>query len=302
MMISSGSSCPDRSRRTLVAGCAILTCLSLSSALLVGACGSSNPPEQESPPSASPPGYAGATDASAPGTTGGDSTGAADGGAAADVASVADLDASGGGPSADSAGPYIDAPLVDRHSGDTCNSKWWATSSAFDGTVTPSSFASAVNPIVGSSSIHPFTLVMQVAEDGGWTGAASGTATDGSGNQYFPSAAAATPTSMLVTSTSIATVTPETSAWLHLHDAGGNDLWIPIAGVALSANYGDPGCATLVGGVLTAVIQASVSSTSIQPIGEPPTTLGALLGPQTSLSPAGWNVRMTFEAASVQVD
>ena len=146
-------------------------------------------------------------------------------------------------------GPYIDAPFLDRQGGPVpCNSEWWATDSAFDTTVTPSSFSSALNPIVGSSSVHPFTLVVTIDQGEGWTGTASGTATDGngSGDQDFPPANPATRTSMTVTSTSVATDAPENSAWFHIHDAALNDIWIPIAYVALSAQYGDATCDTLV--------------------------------------------------------
>lgn len=107
---------------------------------------------------------------------------------------------------------------------------------------------------------------------------------------------------MTVTSTSVATDAPENSAWFHIHDAALNDIWIPIAYVALSAQYGDATCDTLVDGTLTAVILAAASLTVIQPVGQAATTMGALLGTQTSTAPAGWNVQMAFDATSVQVD
>jgi len=272
----------------------------LAAVAVVQACSSSPPPVLGSGNTQSPVPLDGAT--SAPGQDGASPTGV-DSGLGTDATTGGD----GASPAEDAGpdvGPYIDARLLDHTGGSpTCNSEWWATNSAFDATVTPASFSSALNPIVGSSSIHPFTLVVQLDDDSGaWTGTASGTTTNGGGDQYFPATNAATPTTMIVTSTSVATAAPEVTAWFHVHDAGGNDIWIPIGNVGLSATYGDESCDTLVSGTLTAVILASASSQTIQPIGQSPTTMGALLGTQTSTSPAGWNVQMAFDATSVQVD
>jgi hypothetical protein len=288
---------PARRRRLVLETWAAFACTSGTVATWVSACGGAPPPVDtgSAPPSTadgavSPP----IADASPPAAEG---SGSEDGNIAPDDVSQPPVDT---GPDV---GPYIDAPFLDHQGGPVpCNSEWWATDSAFDTTVTPPSFSSAVNPIVVTSSIHPFTLAVTNAQGTGWTGTASGTATNGNGDQYFPPANPATATSMTVTSTSVATDAPETTAWFHIYDAAGNDIWIPIANVALSAQYGDTTCDTLVNGTLTAVILASASSTVIKPLDQAATTMGALLGTQTSTSPAGWNVQMAFDASSVQVD
>lgn len=288
-----------RRRRLAVETWAVLACTSATVATWVAACGGA-PPGIETGGSGPPSTADGAVsspvaDAAPPAA---ESSGSDDSNVPPD--DVSPPSAVDTGPDV---GPYIDAPFLDHQGGPVpCNSEWWATNSAFDTTVTPSSFSSAVNPIVGDSSIHPFTLVVMNDQATGWTGIASGTATNGNGDQYFPASNPATTTSMTVTSSSVATDASEMTAWFHIHDAGGNDIWIPITNVALSAQYGDATCDTLVNGTLTSVILASASSTVIQPIGQAATTIGALLGTQTSTSPAGWNVQMAFGASSVQVD
>jgi hypothetical protein len=288
-----------RPRRVPVETCVVVACASTTVATLVLACGSGTPPlDVASGPTSTADG--------APSPPPADASPAAEA-SGSDDGNVAPADGSSPPPAVDASpdvGPYIDAPFLDRQGGSVpCNSEWWATDSAFDTTVTPPSFSAALNPIVGSSSVHPFTLVVTIDQGEGWTGMASGTATDGngSGDQYFPPADSPSRTSMTVTSTTVATDAPEDSAWFHLHDAAGNDLWIPIAYVALSVQYG-PTCDTLVNGTLTAVILASAASIAIEPIGQSATTIGALLGTQTSTSPAGWNVQMAFDGTSVEVD
>jgi hypothetical protein len=230
---------------------------------------------------------------SAPPSQADSSTSTADGGGGTDAAAV---DAPG-----DELGPPIDAAVIDVKTGSdaVCQSPlaWWATDAAFDG-ATPTSFASAINPLLVAG--HPFTVADYEDTSLAWTLRVSGTLTNGNLQQYFPFDHPADTTPMLRPQASFASAAPASSAWLYVVDAGGGSVWIPIAQVTVSALYVDIYCQYLTGGQLQATIPASAGPTTVT-TSQGTTTLGALLGAVTSQQPPGWAVELSFGGEKVQV-
>jgi len=174
---------------------------------------------------------------------------------------------------------------------------WWATNATFDGAVTPSSFATAVNTLLVGE--HPFTIVDYVDTSLVWTIRASGTLTNGGYQQYFPSAYPSSASAMTRQTSSFSSGVAA-SSWLVVVDSSSSNVWIALANASVSANYGDSYCQSLTGGVLDAVVPQNAGSTSIV-TSSGTTTLQALLGSQTSVSPQGWTVRVNFDGEKVDV-
>jgi hypothetical protein len=194
----------------------------------------------------------------------------------------------------------IDATPMPKGGGDAaCNAPlgWWATGAAFDSTITPTSFSSAVNPLL--SGENPFTIADYVDATMTWTVRASGTLTNGGYQQYFPPAYPAD-TSAMARTTSAFSSGVAASSWIVVVDAASNYVWIPLANAQVAASYGDTYCQSLVGGTLDAVIPASAGSTSIT-TSTGATTLQLLLGATTSISPVGWTVHVDYDGQKVDV-
>lgn len=202
-------------------------------------------------------------------------------------------------------GPPIDAIVIETKSDaldKTCENEhaWWAVSPAFDATVTPSSFATQVNPLIASG--HPVTIADRNDPTSGWIVQVSATITGGDFAQHFPGAHAPSAlVGMTRTGSGFSTATAETSGFLFVRDAASSDVWIPISKVVVRATYGDLLCESLASSsTLDAVIPSSAGSTAIT-TSSGATTLGTLLGAPTSSSPPGWNVRLGFAGEKVQV-
>ncbi len=195
-----------------------------------------------------------------------------------------------------------DVPTVPKTQNDqACEAQlgWWAVNAAFDGNVTPSSFADAANPLLAQPNAHPFVVVDYQDDNLAWTLRAAGTRTNGNYQQYFPVEFPSDTMPMTRATLSFTGAAANTS-WMVVVDASQSEVWIALANVSVAATYGDEYCQSLTSGTLAAIIPASAASTSITTT-DGATTLGALLGGETSASPAGWSVSVTFDAQKVDV-
>jgi hypothetical protein len=194
----------------------------------------------------------------------------------------------------------IDATPVPKGGGDeACNAPlgWWATHAAFDTTITPAAFATALNPILVGE--NPITIVDYVDASSVWTLRASGTLTNGGYQQYFPPSYPSDTSAMTrLTSSFSSGVAP--SSWLVVVDSSNATVWIPLANASVAADYGDTYCQSLVSGTLDAVIPVAAGNTNVV-ISSGTTTLKTLLGAKTSTSPDGWSVHLGFDGQKVDV-
>lgn len=175
---------------------------------------------------------------------------------------------------------------------------WWLSAAQFDDTVTPGSFASAMDSLASSVPQHWLTIAEKL--DGtDWSITTSGTADNGSFQQHFPPEYQPAMTGIVREPAKFTTSAPQTQGWLHVVDQTPSDVWIEIVQIETSAEYDDTSCQTLKAGVITAVIPQSQGSLPIK--ASSTTTVGDLLGSPTSSSPAGWAVKLTFSAEHVEV-
>lgn len=93
------------------------------------------------------------------------------------------------------------------------------------------------------------------------------------------------------------TAAPQTSGWIRVIDAGAVTVWIPIGEVTGSATFGGSECSVLSTADASAVIPPSAAALAIT-TREGPTTLGALLGHESSA--AGWQVHFSFSGDIAQ--
>jgi hypothetical protein len=175
---------------------------------------------------------------------------------------------------------------------------WSATGAALDATVTPGAFATQVNPLLANAS--PLTLADYQGDAGDWWLRVSGTDTGGGQEQYFPAAhlpLVDVPMSRVMTGFASGSAG---AGWLKIVDASQTEVWIQLDQVMTTVSYGDVFCQTLINGAVTAIIDASASSTAIN-TASGATTVGALLGSPSSSAPAGWTMRLLFSGQKTQV-
>ena len=207
-------------------------------------------------------------------------------------------------------GPPLDAPVSEGKPTDSTDSHvcetelaWSARNAAFDPSAGSPDFVAQLNALIGPGDA-PITIADQKDPgSGAWTIVTSATTTGADFAQHFPASnAPSAAVAMSRTPTGFSTAAPEDSGWLHVTDASATpaDVWIPIVQVSTSASYGDTLCQSLASATVSAVIPASAASTTLT-TKSGPTNLGALLGAQTSSAPAGWNVKLAFDATKVGV-
>lgn len=232
------------------------------------------------------------------------SSGAGAGSVSAPVAdSGTDAAADGGG----AAAPIDASVRPQTHTDNLCNVSpigWWATRASIDASVGAPELAAALNALFALPNAHPITLAGYIAEAGGseptgWRFKATASLTNGIGQQYFPFDHAAASVTAARTSTAVGSGEHEASAWLHVLDGAGADVWLPLADVDVHASVPDSYCAHLGDGVLTATLAHTASAISMTLVDGAVTNLAGLLGAE---GPAGgWPLRMTFEAEKVQI-
>ncbi|GAC1527895.1 MAG: hypothetical protein NVS3B10_25440 [Polyangiales bacterium] len=225
------------------------------------------------------------------------------------VDSTADgADATGLDTEAPDLGPPLDAPTSEGKPTDStddhvCDTElaWWAQSARFDPAPGSPEFVAQVNALIGPGD-HPITIVdRQDPATLAWTLQTSATLLGGDLAQHFP---ASNPPGAAVTMTRTAagfgSGAPQSTAWIRVVDAAAADVWIPLADATTAATYGDGACQTLTGATVTALVPASAASVPLT-TKSGATTLGALLGAQTSSAPPGWNIELAFDATKVGV-
>ena len=227
------------------------------------------------------------------------------GGASASVSDASTTDAAADGGAATSP---IDASVrPDTHTDNLCDVApigWWTTSASIDTSVSAPAFGAALAALLALPNAHPITLAETIAEVGGsepagWRFKATASLTNGIGQQYFPFDHPAAWVTAARSSTAVGTGEHEASAWLHVVDGAGADVWLPLADVDVHASVPDSYCAHLGDGVLTATLPHTASAISMTLIDGTVTNLAGLLGAE---GPAGgWLLRMTFEAEKVQI-
>jgi hypothetical protein len=219
-----------------------------------------------------------------------------------EAGSPSDSDAAADGGTAP-LGPPVDAPVRPPGHDDLCNispAGWWTTTASIDSAVSSAAFANAMNALFTRPNAHPLTLAAYT--EGGaadWTFKATGSLTNGIGQQYFPFDHPATPATAARSTTSIGTSSPQASAFLHVVDGANEDLWLPLSAVDVHATVPDSSCANLEGGVLTATVSHTAGVMSMTLSDGPMTNLGGLLGAEAP--GGGWPLRMTFDAEKVQI-
>lgn len=280
----------------------VVACFILVAASGVTACSTARPT-----PTSGASGAFAATTAETPGTVSVSSgTSASETASGSDAGSAA-ADAASADAAAPSAQPIDAPPRPQTHTDDLCNVSpigWWATSAAIDGAAGTPELAAALNPLFALPNAHPITLAGYIAsedsgEPAGWRFKATASLTNGIGQQYFPFDHAATSVTAARTSTSVATGEHEASAWLHVVDGGGADVWLPLLDVDVHATVPDSYCAHLGGGVLTATLGHAASAIPMTLVDGSMTNVAGLLGAE---GPAGgWPLRLTFEAEKVQI-
>ena len=207
-------------------------------------------------------------------------------------------------------GPPLDAPVsegkpTDSTDGHVCDTElaWLAQNARFDPSVGSPDFVAQVNGLIAPGD-GPITLADRMdATSGAWTLQTSATTVGADFSQHFPAGKAPSgPVAMTRSPTGFASGSPEDSAFIHVTDAAATpaDVWIPIVLVSTTATYGDTLCQSLTSATVSAVVPASAASLTLT-TKSGPTSLGALLGTQTSSTPAGWNVKLAFDATKVGV-
>ncbi|MEA2752858.1 MAG: hypothetical protein QOI41_7001 [Myxococcales bacterium] len=232
----------------------------------------------------------------------------AEAGAGTDAGAAASSSSSDGGDAAAMPPAPIDAPpRPQTHTDDLCNVSpiaWWSTGAAVDPTVVTPELATALNALFGLPNAHPITLAGYIAAEGGsepagWRFKATASLTNGIGQQYFPFDHAATSVTAARTATEVGTGEHEASAWMHVVDGAGADVWLPLLDVDVHATVPDSYCAHLGGGVLTATLAHTASAISMTLVDGSLTNLAGLLGAEGAAG--GWPLRLTFEAEKVQI-
>ncbi len=167
----------------------------------------------------------------------------------------------------------------------------WRARDALFGGPTPTFFAAIVNPLLLGQ--HPFSVSVAGAS-GTWMMRASGTLTNTSLEEYFPVQYPVLPTDMSLTSVGFASSAPSDAGWIVFIDAASTRVWIPVTQVAVSATFQSGGCLDASGTLDAIALAAAGSLVAETMIGK--VQLADLLGPQTSPSPAGWFVRLSFDS------
>ena len=236
----------------------------------------------------------------------------------ADAGATPDAGLDVGGEVADSSGidskpdlgPPVDAPTSEGKPTDSSDSyvcdtelAWWAQNAKFDASAGSPDFVTELNALIAASD-HPITLADQRdSVTRAWTLQTSATTLGGDFAQHFPVGnGPSAPVAMSRTPRGFSSGSLQDSAWIHAIDAASPpaDVWIPIVQVSTTATYGGSACQTLAGAAVRAVVPSSAASVTLT-TKSGATTLGALLGPETSSAPPGWNIELAFDATKVGV-
>jgi hypothetical protein len=152
-------------------------------------------------------------------------------------------------------------------------------------------FAHAINRLIQASDETPIVISSHLEANCVWKAVFSA---DNPISNLAQVEHAATSTQILRRPQGLWTTAPQTTGWMHVVDAAGKRIWIPLTDITASAKYASEDCASL-----TARASATIAE-SASPIAlttsEGPSTLGALLREKTSTSPPGWKVRFSFTA------
>jgi hypothetical protein len=198
-------------------------------------------------------------------------------------------------------GARVDSPATPAEStgaatvdADACSAaaSWQAHRDLSFDSASPRAFADAVNPLIRAQNVAPLSVSNHMEPDCVWMVAFSA-ADDASAG----AAHAATFTKMFRHPAGLWTAAPQASGWIRVVDADAARIWIPISDVTGSAMFGGSGCSALSTADASATVPPSAAALAIT-TSEGPTTLGALLGPESS--PGGWQVHFTFSGNVAQ--
>jgi hypothetical protein len=170
----------------------------------------------------------------------------------------------------------------------TTAANWQSAKLRFDEVESPRQFAAAMNSLVGVQTSPAISVTNYMTPHCVWMVAFSATDEAGAGADH-----AATYTEMFRHPAGLWTAKPQSSGWLRVVDAAAKSVWIPIAEVTGSANFGTTDCSTLAKAEASALIPRSAETITLT-TADGVTTLGDLLGQTTSND--GWTVRFTFSA------
>jgi hypothetical protein len=183
------------------------------------------------------------------------------------------------------------APASSDASACTLEAIWRARSDlTFDGDEAPE-FAYSINRLIQASDEAPIVITSHLEANCVWKAVFSA---DEEVSNLAQVDHTATSTQILRRPQGLWTTAPQTSGWMHVVDATGKRIWIPLTNLTASAKYASDDCASLTARA-SATIAESASNISLTTSGGL-TTVGALLGEKTSVSPRGWKVRLSFSA------
>ncbi len=163
---------------------------------------------------------------------------------------------------------------------------WQAKDFRFDASGDAEDFARAMNALLKVQTAPAISISNHMTPHCVWMVAFSAADGVSAGLDH-----AATYTEMFRHPAGLWTAAPQTTGWIRVVDSATHTVWIPIANVTGSANFGSSDCSSIATAEGSAVIPKSAATLPIA-TSEGTTTLGALLGKKSSKD--GWQVRFSF--------
>jgi len=171
----------------------------------------------------------------------------------------------------------------------TTAANWQSIKLKFDAPESPREFADALNALVKVQSAPAISVSNYMTPHCVWMVAFSATDDASAGADH-----AATYTEMFRHPAGLWTAKPQSSGWIRVVDAAAKTVWIPIANVTGSANFGATDCSSLANADASAVVPRSAGGITLMTAEGKTTTLADLLGRRTSNE--GWTVHFSFSA------
>ena len=177
---------------------------------------------------------------------------------------------------------------------DACSTaaSWQANAFRFDTSGDTEDFARAMNALLKVQTAPAISVSNYMTPHCVWMVAFSAADATSAGTDH-----AATYTEMFRHPAGLWTAAPQANGWIRVVDAAAHTVWIPIANVTGSANFGSSDCSAITTADALAVIPKSAATLPIT-TSEGTTTLGDLLGKKTSKD--GWQVGFSFSGDAVR--
>jgi hypothetical protein len=171
---------------------------------------------------------------------------------------------------------------------DACSTatSWQAKDFRFEASGDTADFAREVNALVRVQTAPAVSVSNHMTPHCVWMVAFSAADGASAGLDH-----AATYTEMFRHPAGLWTAAPQATGWIRVVDGAAHTVWIPIANITGSANFGSSDCSSIATAEASALIPRSAANVAIT-TSEGTTTIGALLGKKSSKD--GWQVRFSF--------